>query len=74
MNFLPNIIRFLSITTQCIQKFHIDHKIFVESFLLWDNTKYDWSVDTLTAHFEQDLMIPFEQVNDFWRICSKKSR
>ncbi len=62
--------KFISITTQCIQQFHIDHKIFAEGFLLWNNTTYDWNNQTLIAHFRQDLKIEFEQVNDFWRICS----
>ncbi len=65
---------FLSITTQCIQQFHINHKIFVESFLLWNNTKYDWNGYTLTAHFQPDLKIEFEQVGDFWRICSMTNK
>ena len=46
------------------------HKIFVEGFLSWNNTKYEWDNQTLLAHFQQDLKIEFEQVNDFWRICA----
>lgn len=66
--------KFISITTQCIQQFHIDHKIFVEGFLLWNNTKYDWNGHVLTAHFQQDLKIEFEQVDDFLRICHMTSK
>ena len=62
--------QFVSMTMQCIQQFHIDHKIFVEGFLSWNNTKYEWNNQTLLAHFRQDLKIEFEQVNDFLRICS----
>ena len=62
--------KFVSITTQCIQQFNIDHKIFVEGFLSWNNTKYEWDNQTLLAHFQQDLKIEFEQVNDFLRICA----
>ncbi len=62
--------KFISLTTQCIQSFSIDHKIFVESFLLWNHTEYDWDGHVLTAHFPQDLKIEFERVNDFMRICS----
>ena len=65
-----DVLKFVSITTQCIQQFHIDHKIFVEGFLSWNNTKYEWDNQTLLAHFQQDLKIEFEQVNDFWRICA----
>lgn len=66
--------KFISITTQCMQQFHIDHKIFVEGFLLWNNTKYDWSSRILTAHFQQDLKIEFEQVNDFYRIRAMSNK
>lgn len=57
--------KFVSITTQCIQQFHIDQKIFVEGFLSWNNTQYEWNNQTLLAHFQQDLKIDFEQVNNF---------
>lgn len=62
--------KFVSITMQCIQQFQVDHKIFVEGFLSWNNTKYEWNNQTLLAHFQQDLEIEFEQVNDLWCICS----
>ena len=66
--------RFLSITTQCIQQFHVDHKIFVEGFLSWNHTAYDWKERTLTAHFGQDLKIEFEQTEECLRICSMTNR
>lgn len=66
--------KFVSITTQCIRQHHIDHRIFIESFLLWNGTKYDWDDHALTAHFKQDLKIEFEQVEDFLRISSMKSQ
>lgn len=62
--------RFVSITMHCVQQFTIDHKIFVEGFLAWNNTKYERDKHTLIAHFQQDLKIEFEQVNDVWRICA----
>ena len=62
--------KFISLTTQCIQKFPVDQKVFVESFLLWNHTKFDWDGHTLTAHFKQELKIQFESVNEFMRICS----
>lgn len=65
--------KFVSITTQCIQQFHIDHKIFVEEFLSWNQTEYEWNHQTLTAHFQQDLKIEFEQAGEFMRICSIKT-
>lgn len=68
---------FASITTQCVQQFHIDHKIFVEGFLAWNHTGYEWKDQAIIAHFPQDLKIEFEQVDGFWRIlriCSMNSK
>lgn len=62
--------KFISITKQCMEQFYIDHKIFVEGFLLWNHTEYEWNHQTLIAHFEQDLKIEFEQADDFLRIRS----
>lgn len=66
--------RFLSLTTQCIRKFPLDHKIFVEGFLSWNHTDYEWHGHTLTAHFGEDLTIGFEQVNETLHICSMTNR
>ena len=62
--------KFLSITMQCVQQFDVDHKAFVEGFLTWNNTHYDWDGRTLLAHFPQELKIAFEQSGDSLRICS----
>lgn len=62
--------RFVSVVTQCIEQFNIDHWIFAESFLLWNRTAYDADGDALTAHFDQDLRIEFQRVNDDLRIAS----
>lgn len=71
MVFAPvDITKFVSITTQCIQQYPIDQKIFVESFLSWNAIEYDWNGTVLTAHFQQDLNIRFEEVNDFLRIAA----
>lgn len=37
---------------------------------MWNNTKYEWNDQTLIAHFQQDLKIEFEQIDDILRICS----
>ena len=60
--------KFISLTTQCMLDFPIDHKIFVEGFLLWNNTAYEWRGHDLTAHFGQDVTVTFEQAGDAWRI------
>lgn len=66
--------KFSSLTMQCIQQYPIDHKIFVESLLLWNGTPYEWNNLTVTAHFQQDLHIEFEQADAFLRIRSMKSK
>ena len=63
-----NISEFADLTVQCIQQYHVDHKIFTESLLQWNRTKYDWDGDTLIAHFSQDLYISFEQSGNCYRI------
>lgn len=65
--------KFISTTMDCIQQFYVDHKIFVESFLMWNGTKYEWEGDRIVAHFTQDLEISFEKVDDFWRIAGIKT-
>jgi len=65
-----NIIEFADLTVQCIQQYPIDHKIFVESLLQWNGTKYDWDKDTLVAHFQQNLHISFEQSGEYYRIAA----
>ncbi len=69
-----DISKFTSLTMQCIQQFHIDHKIFIESLLLWNGTKYEWDKNKIIGHFQQDLYIEFEQGDEFHRISSMKAR
>lgn len=61
-------ITFINYTAQCLQRFYLDHKIFVESFLRWSKTPFDWSGDTLTAHFDKDVTVEFEQAGENYRI------
>lgn len=42
---------FAALTMQCIRQYPLDQKIFIESFLEWNKTGYDWNGDTVTAHF-----------------------
>lgn len=69
-----NISEFANLTMQCIQQYPIDHKIFVESLLQWNKTKFDWDKDTLIAHFTQDLYISFEQSGEYYRITEMNTR
>ncbi|MBQ9934461.1 MAG: hypothetical protein IJO70_01270 [Lachnospiraceae bacterium] len=65
--------RFISTTMECIQQFELDHKIFVESLLMWNGTAYECTGNKVVAHFAQDLMITFEQVGDIVRITDIKT-
>ena len=67
-------LKFLRLTTQCLEHFSIDHKIFVEGFLAWNNTPCQWQDQTLTAHFAEDVQIIFEPAGDAWRIASLSIR
>ena len=61
---------FVNITIKCIQQFSLNHKIFVESFLEWNKTKYKMQGDTIIADFEKDgkLMIELEKIENNFRI------
>lgn len=65
--------KFSSIVMQCIQRFPVEHRIFIESYLMWNGTKYEWRGNQLIAHFEVDLCITFEKADEFLRICSIKT-
>ena len=62
--------KFIDITMKCIQQFSLNHKIFVESFLEWNKTKYKLQGDTIIADFEKDgkLMIELEKIENSFRI------
>lgn len=63
-------LKFISLTSQCISQFQINHKLFVEGFLRWNHTSYQWNGQTLVAEFSQPLTIVFEQAGDNLRIAS----
>lgn len=65
--------KFSAIVMQCIQQFYVEHMVFIESYLMWNGTKYEWNGNRLIAHFEVDLYIDFEKVDDILRICSIKT-
>ncbi len=66
-------IEFTQIILDIIQKYNVNHKILVESFLMWNGTSYEWVDNNIIAHFNQDLCIMFEHVNDILRIKEIKS-
>ena len=61
-------ITFINSVSQCIQQFYLDHRIFVESFLRWNRTPFDWNGDTLTAHFDTGVVVEFERAGEHYRI------
>ena len=69
--FLPvGIKKFADITELAIKNYDIDHKIFVENFLEWNKTKYEWQGDKIIADFgnEDKLEIQFEKIEDKYKI------
>ena len=58
------------ITELAIKNYDIDHKIFVENFLEWNKTKYEWQGDKIIADFgnEDKLEIQFEKIEDKYKI------
>ena len=62
--------KFADITELAIKNYDIDHKIFVENFLEWNKTKYEWQGDKIIADFgnEDKLEIQFEKIEDKYRI------
>ena len=63
---------FADIVVNSIQQFPLNHKLFVESFLEWNKTKYKWNKNTLIADFEnsQKLEIDFEEKTELARIIN----
>lgn len=64
---------FFQITLSCIfQQFPVDHKVFLENFLEWNQTPFNWNGDILTAHFEKDLWIKFKLEDNEYFISEMK--
>ena len=65
-----NLREFSDIIVSCIDMYTLNHKLFIESFLKWNKTKYKWQGDTIIADFGKDgeLKIEFEKVKDNFKI------
>ena len=63
---------FADIIVRCIQQFPLNHKLFVESFLEWNKTKYKWQGNLIIADFKKDgeLKIEFEKIENGFRIVN----
>ena len=61
-----NLREFSDITVSCIDMYTLNHKLFVESFLKWNKTKYKWQDNSIIADFGKDgeLKIDFEKEGD----------
>ena len=64
---------FAAIVAQCLQRYYVDHRIFIESFLRWNRTAFEYQGDNIIAHFEVDLTIKFEKANGIYRITAMNS-
>ena len=63
---------FIDIVLACTDSYTLNHKLFVESFLEWNKTKYKWEGNTIIANFGKDgeLKIEFEKIGDELRVKS----
>lgn len=61
---------FIDIVSACIDSYTLNHKLFVESFLNWNQNEYKWQGNTIIADFGKDgeLKIEFEKVEDELRV------
>lgn len=64
---------FIDISMQSLQRFNINHKIFVESFLRWNKTAYQWKSNNIIAEFTEELTIKFEIIGDLYRVVGINS-
>ena len=65
-----NLREFSDITVSCIDMYTLNHKLFIESFLKWNKTRYKWQGNSIIADFGKDgeLKIEFEKVKDNFKI------
>ena len=64
---------FKKIVARGIKAYTVDHKIFLEAFLEWNNTPYEWDGDNVIAHFDKDLVFVFEEDEGDYCITSIKT-
>jgi len=57
---------FSDIIVSSIDRYTLNHKLFIESFLEWNKTKYKWQGNSIIADFGKDgeLKIDFEKEGD----------
>ena len=65
--------RFATNVMRGIQRYDVDHKVFLESYLRWNGTPYEWDGRYLTAHFSLDLVVTFENKDGLMRIAGMKT-
>lgn len=65
-----NLSEFFDIISSCTDKYTLNHKLFVESFLKWNKTKYRWQGNKIIADFGKDgkLEIEFKKIGNKYEI------
>ena len=53
---------FVDVTTKSIAQYDIDHPIFVTSVLAQNGIPYTWINNTITAHFENEIVVELEKI------------
>ena len=69
---LVNAHKVAEILIGCIERFELEHKILIESFLAANGTPYERDGDVLVAHFDQDMRVEFERVSEIYRVKALK--
>ena len=61
--------RFIDILLKCLNSnYEFDQKLFVESFLMWNNTAYRWDGNTLIAKFKTRVEVEFNKTSQGLRV------
>lgn len=59
---------------QGIHQYPVDHKIFAEALLQWNQTPYSWEQDSIVAKFPQELFLDFKCEDKIYRMTSIKTK
>lgn len=59
---------FIMRVLECIRQLPVNHRILIESLLMWNGTPYEWKENVISAHFGTDVHIEFEEAGDRLRV------
>lgn len=51
---------FIGISNHCVKNVKMNHRLFFEGFLLWNETPYEYDGNAIIAKFDRDVRIEFE--------------